>query len=244
MWANNPIVLKSVANTSRGRAPRGRGSRRSRRRGGDSVGKYFGDAWSLAKRTASGLNEIRKLINVEHKFVDVNVTTNTSRGGSTDYLCPIGQGNGLNDREGNSVRVQYLSFKGALYRNTAATTVETVRVMIVRDLHNTGSDPPVSSILETVSTAYAPFQHRDMLNGPHYNNRFSILYDEFFTLDTYHPTHAINFRSDHPCHISFNGTGSTGASAGAGAYYLVTVTDVATNASNISFSSRIVYTDN
>lgn len=244
LWANNPRVLKTVANTSRGRSSRGRGQRRSRRQGGDSVGKYFGDAWSLAKRTAVGLNEIRKLINVEHKFVDTNLTTNTSINGATNYLCPVAQGNDYTNRQGDSIRVQSIDFIGTLYRNTSSTANESYRVLIIRDLMNMGADPTVSDILETVGTQYAPFQHADMLNGQWYNKRYTILFDQLFTLDTYHPTHTVRFHSDHPCHVAFKGTGSTTASAGAGAYFLVTVTSASVNVSNMDFSCRVIFTDN
>lgn len=242
--ANNPMVLKSVANTSRGKSSRGRGQRRSRRQDGDSVGKYFGDAWSLAKRTAVGLNEIRKLINVEHKYVDVNLTTNTSQGGATNYLCPIAQGNGITDRDGSSIKVQTFDIIGTIYRNTSSTANESYRVMIVRDLMNQGSDPTGTDIVETAGTQYAPFQHIDTLNGPDYNARFTILYDELFTLDTYHPTHTVRYHSNHDCHVAFRGTGSTSASAGTGAYFLVTFTSASVNVSNMDFSSRIRFTDN
>lgn len=238
------MVLKSVANKSQGKSSRVRGQRRSRRRDGDSVGNYFGDAWSLAKRTAVGLNEIRKLINVEHKYVDVNLTTNTSQSGGSNYLCPVAQGNGIVDRDGDSIKVQSFDIIGTLYRNTASTVNESYRVMIIRDLMNQGADPTGTDVVETAGTQYAPLQHNDMLNGPDYNSRFTILYDELFSLDTYHPTHTFRFHSNHDCHIAFRGTGATVASAGTGAYFLLTFTSVATNSANCDFSSRIRFTDN
>lgn len=223
---------------------RKRGSKTRRKPRDGEVGKYFGDAWSLAKRTATGLNEIRKLINVEHKYIDVNLTTNTSQAGATNYLVPIAQGNGIQERDGDSIKIQSVDLVGTLYRNTSSTANESYRVMLIRDLMNQGADPAVSDILETVGTIYAPFQHIDTLNGPDYNSRFTILYDELYTLDTYHPTATLHIHSNHDCHVAFRGTGATVASGGTGAYFLVTVTNVATNASNLDFSCRIRYTDN
>jgi len=244
MWANDPMVLKTVANTLRGRRTRRSSTRRSRRPGGDSVGAYFSDAWSLAKRTANGLNEIRKLINVEQKYIDVNSTTNTTYNGTPTYLCPIGQGSNLNSREGNSIRVIRVMAQGCIFRNNLSTANETVRLLIVRDLQNLGSSINVSDVLETIGTTTAPYQFYDMLNGPQYNSRFSIVYDELFTLNASDQNRKFYFKSDHPCHIAFRGTSNASTDAGAGSYWFIAISNTNSNTPSVDFSTRIIYTDN
>lgn len=238
------MVLKSVANNQRGRSTRGRGARRPRRQGGDSVGKYFGDAWSLAKRTAVGLNEIRKLINVEHKYVDTNTNSTTSVNGVVTYLNGISQGDGISDRDGDSIRVLKFQLAGCVFRNNAATANETVRVLVVRDLQNQGAIVVGTDVLETLGTSLAPYQFVDMLNGHFYNNRFTIVYDELFAINANDSTAPFKFETSHPCHIAFRGTTNAVASAGAGAYFLIAISNTGSNTPFVDFSSRIIYTDN
>jgi len=82
-------------------------TRRSGRRGSSqeqAVGKYFGDAWSLAKRTATGLNEIRKLINVEEKVIQTDNASATFNTTGTVYsLSTVVQGTDYDERVGNSI---------------------------------------------------------------------------------------------------------------------------------------------
>jgi len=239
------MVLTSVANNQRGRSTRGRGARRPRRQGEDSVGKYFGDAWSLAKRTAVGLNEIRKLINVEHKYIDTNVINSTSSTtGVVTYLNGIGQGDGISDRDGDSIRILKFQLAGCVFRNNASTANETVRVLVVRDLQNQGAIIAGTDVLETMGTSVAPYQFIDMLNGHFYNNRFTIVYDELFAINANDQNAPFRFETSHPCHIAYRGTTNTVASAGAGAYFLVAISNTSSNTPYVDFSSRIIYTDN
>jgi len=238
------MVLKSVANNQRGRSTRGRGARRPRRQGGDSVGKYFGDAWSLAKRTAVGLNEIRKLINVEHKYVDTNTNSTTSVTGVVTYLNGIAQGDGISDRDGDSIRVLKFQIAGCVFRNHSSSANETVRVLVVRDLQNQGAIIVGTDVLETLGTSTAPYQFVDMLNGQFYNNRFTIVYDELFAINANDQNAPFRFETSHPCHIAFRGTTGTVASAGAGAYFLVAISNTGSDTPFVDFSSRIIYTDN
>jgi hypothetical protein len=198
----------------------------------------------LAKRTAVGLNEIRKLINVEHKFVDVNDTSASTRNGTVTLLSPIAQGDNISEREGDSIKVQSLELYGGVFRDPASTSNEGVRVLIVRDLQNAGAAPTAADILQAVGTAYAPYQAIDFLNGSDLNKRFTIVYDELTFVDTYHPTQMLSMKTNHDCHVFFRGTGSTVASSGNGTYFLVVVSDAATNSANFYFSSRLRFTDN
>ena len=75
--------------------PRRKGAKANRKP--DAVGEYFGDAWSLAKRTASGLNEIRKLINVEEKDLEtVQASAGFDTTGTVYSLSTIAQGTDFN----------------------------------------------------------------------------------------------------------------------------------------------------
>ena len=143
------------------------------------MGKYFGDAWSLAKRTAYGLNEIRKLVNVEEKIIGVNSASATFNTSGTLYsLSTVGQGLDYNERVGNSIKLQSIDVRYRIFMNTSSGNT-VVRVIILRDLDGYGTAPAISDILQDgVGTATAPLAEIDFLN----RKRFSILYDYTDTL--------------------------------------------------------------
>jgi len=226
---------------------RGSRNRRSRRRNaGDSVGKFSADAWSLAKRAVNGMNEIRKLINVEQKYIDVSITSNTTQAGTVTYLSPVAQGDNVSNREGDSIKIQSFEISGSVYRATlaSATNLETVRVMVIRDLQNQGADPIGSDVLELVSNDHVPFSELNFLNASDLNKRFTIVYDELFTLDLYHPVVPFTFKTTHDCHVYFRNSTSNSSGAGNGSYYLLTFTSNAATQASIYAYTRLRFTDN
>ena len=152
---------------------------RRERQQSDSVGKYFGDAWSLAKRTAVGLNEIRKLINVEEKVLQTDNTSATFNTTGTVYsLTTVAQGVDYDERVGNSIKLQRIQVNARIFMNT--TSGNTVfRFILFRDLDGYGTAPTTADLLETgVGSATAPLA---LLNW-NKRARFSILFDERGTL--------------------------------------------------------------
>lgn len=238
------MSLKLVQNQQKRGAARGSSKRRSRRQGGNSVGTYFGDAWSLAKRTAVGLNEIRKLINVEQKYSETSVNTTFNSSGNVTYLSGISQGDDTINREGNSIKMQAIRLRYNLIHNSANSAGCTFRVMIVRDLQNQGATITMNDVLESVGSATAPLAFTDFVNGPLQNKRFSIVYDQFGTLDIYNPTYSDSFVSTHDCHVYFRGGGATVASAGNGAYFLLVMSSETTNLPTVIANTRHEFTDN
>lgn len=235
---------------AKGRQMKGRsqgGPRRRSSKQGDSVGAYFGDAWSLAKRTAVGLNEIRKLINVEHKFYDTSSQMLTNQSGSSlSYISGITQGDNISERDGDSIKVQSLELSGCVTRDilAAGTLSEVVRIVVIRDLQNVGAAMTAADVLETLGSTFAPFQFPDYINGIDSNKRFSIVYDEMKVVDLYHPTQVFNFRSTHDCHVAYRGTTNGTASAGNGSYWAFAVTNAAATPATVYLMSRIRFTDN
>jgi hypothetical protein len=217
--------------------------RRSRRQnnGGDSVGKYFGDAWSLAKRTANGLNEIRKLINIETKIIQTN--TGSTVFGTTGVLVPISEcAQGLdyiNNRVGDSIKMQRIEIRGRIFKNAAATQTVT-RILLVRDLDGFGTLPTTNDILDSVGIASAPLTPYEYLN----RKRFSILYDELLTVNNTGDSSAVfEVNVAHEGHILYLGTTAAAASDGKGSLYMLFISDEGTNTPSFNFFSRIYFTD-
>ncbi len=210
-----------------------------------SVERYAGDAYSLAKRSIAGLNQIRKLINIEEKYLDTSASVFPNQSGTSSVTClsQITQGADISNRVGNSIRVQRLSLIGRTSVNSSVTTFSLVRILVFRDMEGQGTAPVMSDVLETVGSSAAPRQPYDYLN----RKRFSILADWVFPLTPFTSGQgsAHEFQYDVPLlkHVLYRGGLAAAASDGEGSIYLGCVSDETTNTPNVAFTSRIVFTD-
>jgi hypothetical protein len=194
----------------------------------------------LAKRTAVGLNEIRKLINIEEKVIQVSVTsTAATTAGSLNSISSIVQGLDFTNRIGDSIKLQRIEVRGRIYRNSSATT-SLVRVLCVRDLDGYGTAPNPGDIMESVGAVDAPLSPYDYLN----RKRFSVLYDDFMSVDnTGDSSKVFAFDVPHEGHILYLGTTAAAASNGKGSLYMLFFSDEGTNTPTYAFYSRVYFTD-
>ncbi len=220
---------------------RKRGARKGRGPGSrskpDAVGQYASDAWSLAKRTAYGLNEIRKLINIETKVLQTSNTGAIDNAGTVSTISSIAQGLDYNNRVGDSIKLQRIEFRFRALMGTTGTKT-TLRVMLVRDLDGYGTKPGVSDILESV----------DVLSPKKYLNadRFSVLVDETLSLSSVSNTNtADSFVLPHEGHIKYLGTTAADASNGKGTLYILWLSNESsgTNSPTVYFYTRLYFTD-
>jgi len=229
-----------VSNNQLARRSRGRSSRRRPRRSeGDSVGKYFGDAWSLAKRTAVGLNEIRKLINIETKFFETTVSTTVDSSGALTCCNLIAQGTDYTNRVGDSIKLQKIEFNGHYHISTNATTsVGTkLRLILLRDLQQDGTAPTVTEVLQTASeVATYNYLRRE---------RFSILSDQLIALNQLagNANGVFKLTIPHEGHVKFLGTSSAAGSMGYGSIYLLAISSEATQVPTIYVKTYLYFTD-
>jgi hypothetical protein len=225
------------------RAKRGRKGRRGTAKRTDGVGQYASDAWSLAKRTAYGLNEIRKLINIETKFVDtVSGLAAATQSGVVTCVSQLAQGLTSTDRVGDSIRLQHIEVRGTIIINAAATNT-TVRVLVFRDLDGYGTAPTGADVLENVGGTVAP-------NSPYRFNRrerFSILYDEMFQVQSIlaqgTSSAAFYYSSAHEGHVKYLAATASAAANGKGSVYVMAISEEPTNTPTYDFYSRILFTD-
>lgn len=195
----------------------------------------------MAKRTASGLNEIRKLINIEEKVLDTNQSSFAFDTNGTVVPCSlIVQGLDFNNRIGDSIKMQNIQFRYRVFRGIGATT-SVVRIMLVRDLDCQGATPTVGSIIEngTLGTAQAPTSPIRFLN----RKRFAVLYDNLTVVTTTDIGFSDTISMAHEGHILFLGTTAAAASQGKGSLFVLVVSDEAANTPSIAFQTRIVFTD-
>jgi len=207
-----------------------------------SVEQFAGDAYSLARRAVSGLNEIRKFINIEEKYLDTAVSLNPDQSGSLTAITQMAQGTTVNTRVGNSIRVQHLQVLGRATVSSSVTTFSVLRIILFRDMEGQGTAPTAADVLESVGSSAAPRQPYDWLN----RKRFAILADWFMPLTALSGGSSIrefSFSQELSKHVLYRGTTAAAASDGEGTIYVMAVSDEATNTPNVSATCRITYTD-
>lgn len=189
----------------------------------------------MAKRTAYGLNEIRKLINIETKVLDTQNGANIPNTGTVSPISTLVQGLDYNQRVGDSLKMQRIECRYRWQINTSAVKTF-VRVLLVRDLDGYGTTPAVTDILESADViAPVKFLNKD---------RFSILYDDIETLQIVNESSSVGvYVTPHEGHIKYLGTTAAAASNGKGSMYLIFVSSEATNTPRVDFYTRIYYTD-
>jgi len=190
---------------------------------------------SVAKAAWSGVKYLRTLVNSEvHKFDGV-VTTAIAAAGTITHLSDLSNGDGANQRTGNSVLLSYIACKHYITINSAATN-SFVRVIIFTDNQQIADTAPaVTDVLNTASPT-------SFLNTSSVG-RFSIISDKMVKLSTNGPQSSFyKYYTKKSQHIRYNGT--TGADVQRGGLYMLTVGNEATNTPGQEFRWRIGFHDN
>jgi len=220
----------------------GRGQRKQRSGTKAEVSKFAGDAYSLAERAYRGVNHVLRLINIETKFLDY-YAVGQSMSNATPvvvYLSSLLQGVDVSQRVGDSVRLQGLQFAFSVYP-TATTPVAACRVVLLRDLENTGANPAWGDVF---ITGGAPYQLavRNWFNV----KRFSILADESIVInpssfDGINKTLSISASG----HVKYRGTSTAVTSAAEGSIFLMYWSSCATVGQQpvIDLMFRMLFTD-
>jgi hypothetical protein len=227
---------RRAANNRRGRNQRSSTNSNST---ANAVGTYAGDAWSLAKRTAVGLNEIRKLINIEEKYFDASGAGAIDYNGLVTCMSQMVQGLDFANRIGDSIRLQHITLR-ATWSTNATPLSTTVRCLIFRDLAQAGTIPTVANVLAVVGGTHITDCMHTALNL----QRFSILYDETLSVSSVGDSQGFSFYDEaHNGHIRYLGTAAAAASNGLGSLYCLLCSDRIADLPNVSWTSRITYTD-
>lgn len=175
-----------------------------------------------SRRKSSSNVVVPRLLKPEAKFIDY-ATTGGITGGTPGvfYISPIGTGTDYTDRIGRKIQLKNLRVRFSVYQSTTAS-LATVRLMVVCDRQFSGSAVPnASDIVANVASSETAsnFANRD---------RFQVLIDEYLP--------NVGNQNDH-CGIvdrfvkirgppsNFTNTGSTISNAGAGAVFLLLMSD-------------------
>lgn len=211
------------------------------------VADYGYKAWQLAKHLAT-------LVNVEDKKWDVDGSGGITLSNTPTIvnLSNIAQGNDYFNRSGDSILGQKIEFRAILASNANVAST-TVRLLIVCDRDQRGTDPVLGDVL--AAGAIALCQPYNPLSG----DRFEILYDEQLSLNSAgaglatsgtSTTYTVVTEPFPPLirkwnrHLKYIGTAGADASNYEGALYLMCYAADASNGPTLRYTFRLHFTDN
>lgn len=203
----------------------------------DHVSKFAGDAYSLASRAVAGVNAIRKLINIETKFVDFISIGSVTSTPTVVYLTALPQGTDVSFRVGDSIRLQGLQYTLFASGDPTNTISVYVRVLLVRDNANNGAFPATTDVLSSqLRSAFPNWLNKD---------RFNILMDEVavFQLPAGPPTEVRRGSISLNGHVKYRGTTNGVASAAEGSIFLMAFSASTVLPPQLTFEFRMKFTD-
>jgi len=199
-----------------------------------NVARTAGAALAVGKLALS-------LINPEFKYIDEEATHNSvTTTHILDLLNPLGLGTTSTTRNGTSVKNMSIDIGLLVTRNTASTTNNFVRVVLVLDKHPNAVAPTAANIFQSSAALLSP---RNLA----FRNRFVFLKDWIIDIGNAgnRPSVHAKLYKKLQLHTTFNtGNSSTIADITENAFYLCMVSDASTNAPNITYWSRIRFLDN
>lgn len=201
----------------------------------EAVKKIASDALRIGEFVAG-------IVNAEDKFFDVQNTSNVTNGGDTYWLTGITTGTGANQRTGQTVKLDSMSFRWIAYRNTTDTSAgQTVRIMLFIDNQPLQVLPIPAFVLTDVSAPYGPISYLNMDS----RGRYHVIYDKTILLSlTGDSIKAGEHNEKMTHHLVWDVAGDLQADALGGHIYALVICDDAANTPLVTFSSRIRFYDN
>ena len=193
-----------------------------------SVGQMAQSAWQ-------GVRYLKSMINSELHVADFTGFVAPTTAGDGVALSALAQGDGIQDRSGNSVLAKKVYIRASLQLHASATR-SAFRVAIVRDEQQVGdSTPPYEQCFSPGGGVLSALNSANI-------GRFSILYDRTYVVDSDTPLKMVEVTVPLNHHLRFNGGASTDIQKG-GVYMLVCSSE-ATNCPTFTYRARLMYHDN
>jgi len=217
-----------------GRRRNYRNYRRARRYARKAVksGTKSAVGW-LASKAWQGVKMLKDVVNTEYKYFDINETANVDYNGYLPSLCTPTQGDGDQQRDGDRLKMQNLTFRGRLVRNTADCMVRVIIGIDKQVKVTTAAD-----VLESTGASTA-----GPISPKNYDKRFQtkILYDRRFNLTADMPVRFVNINKAINTHEQFtNGT----TTMQSGRLFAIFISNINANVPSMQYYSRVTFTDN
>lgn len=190
----------------------------------------------MAGKALSGVNQLRKLVNVEHKKADFSGSSNIGNSWTNVFhYTSIPQGDTASTRSGNSFLAKSLS---GMYRMSfnASATATTFRIVILMDNQTVADGGTVSGTDVFATAADITLLNINALG------RYTILHDELVTLYPDKPLHVGKVSIPLNKHIRYNGI--LGSDINSNGIYMLAISNEATNTPNIYQHLRLTFVDN
>lgn len=158
--------------------------------------------------------------------------------GTFNCLNLIAQGDDINSRDGNDIRIEWLKMK--LYTNQVSVGTGTlVRYIIFQDTSNQGAAPVIADILTNSNT-----QSNYNVNNITLGNRFRILFDKTVAADFDKPItmHNVFIKGKRLNMCHYGGGSAVIAQVRKGALFLLTLVDQVASATNVVADWQIRFT--
>jgi hypothetical protein len=218
--------------------PRKRGGRQQCKEG-PKVQSEADMAWALAKRALTGVNSLRKLVNVEIKHVTLaNQNPVSSTTGSITLLNGVGQGDTTHTRDGHSIRFVRLQLRLTMSKHASATATY-IRVVLIWYRENNASARTIAEILESGADT------KSFLNENN-KTKFAVLHDKTHVLSESNYAVQMSFDRSVDKHSTYTvgAAGSAATDIQTGAFYMIVFSNEATNTPSVAYTSLCEFIDN
>lgn len=211
-----------------------RGYRRVYRRSRSSPITYG----AIGRKIWSDVNRLKRFVNTEKKYLDVNASSQTmTNTGTLALLNGLALGSSASARLGQSIKMFDLFINGHIAINTASTAVQ-VQVLVLLDTQANAAAPSITNVF----TSAEPTALRLIGTGV----RFRILMRRRLTLSI-NGTESVQFKRRIPLgqHVRYNSLNNgTIADINTNSLYFFYSSDQGVNYPTITYYARMRFIDN
>lgn len=207
---------------------------------GKKAYKFAKKHQNTAQKALKLAQQLKRMVNVEYKLDYANSILGTGDAitwtGVVRNLCQPTQGDGVTNRDGDSIKTLRLSGRLFIQQNASATD-SLLRVIIFRGKNENRVAYAPSDFLQSAVGLM-------VLNGKEYENRFQTktLFDKTYSLSSAGKSnYLVNMNLPLTGHIQF-GTGSTDIENGG--IYMLLISNEQTNTPLVTYTLKTSFTDN
>lgn len=225
---------KAVTNLKKTGAPKSKAKKSKRIPYARMVKQVYGDVMPFIKMA-------KGVLNTENKYIDTAIATSVSSSISTTYLNLMAQGNTASTRLGDTVKFDFLHYH-LVITISAAATVSTLRIFILRDQESNGTNFSYSGSANSYANAGTPYA----MTNFQVEQRYYTYLDELVVVDSAGPQGLVLRGSKRlGTHTNYGlGNAGTQADISNNTFILAMISNESTNNVNVNGYFRMLFVDN
>ncbi len=201
------------------------------------------NALTLASNALTVANQVKKMINVEYKFLDTSETLMQIGSGANIFqISNIPQGDTESSRDGSQVKVVRINIRGTVRMNDSVPSTN-VRVMLICDKQTNSAIYLHGDLLQNTAVDLNIVSPLNLDN----KYRFHVLYDKNFLYSNNGKFNSqFNINKNIQTRMRFDGATADIANITSSSYSLVVFSDENAPAGQpfLTFTARIRFVDN